>query len=309
MIKSGVLLVVALASTGAQAGIVDLGAIMGGANVYTTGNFNAYSSDVEGAIVAGGDVTLKSYAVNLEGRPAFGHHAVVAGGNISLTSGTIYNGPVYAGKAVSTTNAGTPPRSTVNPIDFNAASKQFADIAAGLSVIDTTGTVVRKDSANKVIGSGKGGVDIFNVSANFLSGGNNWVLEGLTEGQTLIVNISGKHGVFNGGMETLWGYNVLFNFFEADTVDVKGVLCTVLAPHATVVHNWGVIKGQVIADRWESSVQVDAKNYFKSVDVPGFELVDNNPPVDTPTEVPEPGTLVLLMAGLLGVITLRRRPA
>lgn len=307
MIKFGVFLVVAMASAGAQAGVIDLSAIMGGANVYTTGNFDAYSSDVEGAIVAGGDVTIANYAVNDKKRPAFGNHAIVAGGDISLTSGSIRNSPVYAGKTISTTSADQPSRLTVNPIDFNAASKQFADIAAGLSVIDKTGTVVRQDSANKVIGSGKGGVDIFNVSADFLSGGNNWVLQGLTKGQTLIFNISGAHGVFNGGMETLWGYNVLFNFFEAETVDVKGILGSVLAPHATVIHNWGVIKGQVIANSWESSVQVDAENYFTSVDVPGFELVKDNPPVDTPAEVPEPTTLMLMMAGVLGAIALRRR--
>jgi len=307
VIKFSVLLAVAMASASAQAGVIDLGSVMGGANVYTTGNFSAYSSDVEGSIVAGGNVTIENYAVNLKNKPAFGNQAIVAGGAISLTNGTIHNGPVYAGKTVSTTSAGTPPRTLVNPVDFNAASRQFAEIAAGLSQVDRTGTVVRQDSANKVIGSGKGGVDIFNVTADFLSGGNNWVLEGLTAGQTLIFNISGDRGVFNGGMETLWGYNVLFNFFEAETVDVQGVLGSVLAPHATIVHNWGVIKGQVIADSWESSVQVDAENYFKSVDVPGFELVDNDPPVDTPAEVAEPGTLVLMMAGWLGAIALRRR--
>ncbi|WP_306396958.1 choice-of-anchor A family protein [Telluria beijingensis] len=309
MIKSGVFLAVAMASASAQAGVIDLGSIMGGASVYTTGNFYAYDSDVEGAIVAGGNVTVRGYAVNLKNQAAFGNHAVVAGGDISLTRGTIHNGQVYAGKTVSTTNATTPPRTTVNPIDFNAASKQFAQLAAGLSEVDKTGKVVRQDSANKVIGSGKGGVDIFNVSADFLSGGNNWKLEGVTMGQTLIFNVSGEHGVFNGGMHELAGYNVLFNFFEAKTVDVKSVLGSVLAPHATVVHNWGDIMGQVVANSWESSVQVNLGNNFKPVDVPGFELVDNNPPVDPPSEVAEPGTLVLMMAGLLGAITLRRRRA
>lgn len=309
MIKLGVFLGVALASMGAQAGVIDLGAIMGGANVYTARDFNAYSSDVEGAIVSGGNVTIQNYAVNLKNRAAYAGYSIVAGGNVSLTSGTIHNGPVYAGGTVTMQSAATPPRSTVNPVDFASATEQFKDIAAGLSLVDATGKVEREYSANKLIGSGMGGVDIFNVSADFLSGGNNWVLDGLTKGQTLIFNISGAHGVFNGGMETLWGYNVLFNFFEAETVDVKGVLGSVLAPHATVVHNWGVIKGQVIADTWNSSVQVDAENYFKPIDVPGFELVKDNPPVDTPAEVPEPGTLALMMAGLLGGIAVRRRRA
>ena len=308
MIRFGVFLGVALASMGAQAGVIDLGAIMGGANVYTARDFNAYSSDVEGAIVSGGNVTIQSYEVNRKAQAAYAGYSIVSGGDISLTSGTIH-GQVYAGGKVTLESAGAPPRSTVKPVDFAAATEQFIDIANGLSLIGATGRVERQDSANKIIGSGKGGVDVFNVSAGFLSGGNNWVLSGLTKGQTLIFNISGEHGVFNGGMETLWGYNVLFNFFEAETVDVKGVLGSVLAPHATVVHNWGVIKGQVIADTWNSSVQVDAENYFKPIDVPGFELVDNDPPVGPPVEVPEPGTLMLMMAGLLGGIALRRRRA
>lgn len=309
MIKLVVLLGVALVSTGAQAGVIDLGSIMGGANVYTARDFNAYSSDVEGAIVSGGDVNIRSYAVNLKDRAAYAGYSIVAGGSISLTSGTIHNGPVYAGGDVTMVSAGTPPRSAVNPVDFAAATKQFIDIANGLRLVDKTGQVVRQDSANKVIGSGMGGVDIFNVSAEFLSGGNNWVLSGLTQGQTLIFNVSGTHGVFNGGMETLAGYNVLFNFFEAETIDVKGILGSVLAPKATVVHNWGVIKGQVIANIWDSSVQVDAENYFKPTDVPGFELVKDNPPVETPAEVPEPGTLALMMAGMVGAIALRRHRA
>jgi choice-of-anchor A domain-containing protein len=309
MIKLAVLLGVALASTVAQAGVIDLGAIMGGANVYTARDFKAISSDVEGAIVSGGNVTIQNYAVNLRNQAAYAGYSIVAGGDISLTSGSIHNGPVYAGGTVTMQSAATPPRSAVNPVDFSSATEQFKDIAAGLSLVDATGRVERQDSANKLIGSGKGGVDIFNVSADFLSGGNNWVLSGLTANQTLIFNISGKHGSFNGGMQPLSGYNVLFNFFEAETVDVKGVLGSVLAPYATVVPGNGVIKGQVIADAWNSSVQVDAENYWKPVDVPGFELVKNDPPVEPPAEVPEPGTLALMMAGLLGGIAMYRRRA
>lgn len=282
---------------------------MGGANVYTAGNFKAISSDVEGSIVAGGNVTIENYAVNLNHKPAYTNYSVVAGGNLSLTSGTIHNGQVYAGGATAYKNAAEAPRSTVNPVDFAAATQQFKDIASGLSGVAATGSLVREYSANKVIGSGKGGVDVFNVDAAFFDGGNNWVLSGLTPGQTLIFNISGKDGGFNNGnigFFPLDAYNVLFNFFEAETVDVKGIIGSVLAPYATVKAGWGVINGQVIADTWDSSVQVNSNHYFGSVEVPGFELA-GNPPVEPPADVPEPATLALMMAGATGLFALRRR--
>jgi len=307
MIKLVVFLGAALASMGTQAGVIDLGAIMGGANVYTARDFTAKESDVEGAIVSGGNVTIQSYAVNLKDKAAYAGYSIVAGGNISLKSGSIHHGPVYAGGSVTMESAATPPRSSVNPVDFAAATKQFKDIAAGLSLVEATGSVEREYSANKVIGSGKGAVDIFDVTADFLKGGNNWVLEGLTKGQTLIFNISGKHGGFVGGMQPLADYNVLFNFFEADTVSMKGILGTVLAPGATAVGADDVVNGQVIVDTWDSKIQVNAANYFQAVDVPGFELVKDNPPVEPPAEVPEPGTLALMMAGLVGAIAMRRR--
>ena len=282
---------------------------MGGANVYTAGNFKAISSDVEGSIVAGGNVTIENYAVNLNHKPAYTNYSVVAGGNLSLTSGTIHNGKVYAGGATTYKNAAEAPRSSANPVDFAAATQQFKDIAAGLSGVAATGSLVREYSANKVIGSGKGGVDVFNVDAAFFDGGNNWVLSGLTPGQTLIFNISGKDGGFNNGnigFFPLDAYNVLFNFFEAETVDVKGIIGSVLAPYATVKPGWGVINGQVIADTWDSSVQVNSNHYFGSVEVPGFELA-GNPPVEPPADVPEPATLALMMAGATGLLALRRR--
>ena len=107
MIKFGVFLGMALASMGAQAGVIDLGAIMGGANVYTAGDFKAISSDVEGAIVSGGNVTIQNYAVNLKNKAAYAGYSIVAGGNISLTSGSIHNGPVYAGGTVTMQSAAT----------------------------------------------------------------------------------------------------------------------------------------------------------------------------------------------------------
>ena len=309
MIKLGIVLTAALATTGAHAGVLDIGAVMGGANVFTAGNFTANSSDVEGAIVSGGNVSIASYAVNQNGKAAFGGYAVAAGGNLFLQNGAISNGKTYAGGTTTLSNAAQTPGTTISPVDFAVAAQQFKDIASGLSLVASTGTVTRQYSANKVTGSGKGGVDVFNVNADFFNGGDNWMLSGLSAGQTLIFNISGKQGGFNGGnigFEPLSGYNVLFNFYEAESINVKGIIGSVLAPYATVENGWGVINGQVVADTWNSSVQVNSNHYFKPVDVAGFELVKNTPPA----EVPEPGTLALMLAGaagIAGVVVSRRR--
>jgi len=310
VIKLGIVLTAALATTGAHAGVLDIGSVMGGANVFTVGNFTANSSDVEGAIVSGGNVSIASYAVNQNGKAAYGGYAVAAGGNLFLQNGAISNGKTYAGGTTTLSNAAQTPGTTISPVDFAVAAQQFKDIASGLSLVASTGTVTRQYSANKVTGSGgKGGVDVFNVNADFFNGGDNWMLSGLSAGQTLIFNISGKQGGFNGGnigFEPLSGYNVLFNFYEAESINVKGIIGSVLAPYATVENGWGVINGQVVADTWNSSVQVNSNHYFKPVDVAGFELVKNTPPV----EVPEPGTLALMLAGaagIAGVVVSRRR--
>ena len=309
MIKLGIVLTAALATTGAHAGMLDIGSVMGGANVFTAGNFTANSSDVEGAIVSGGNVSIASYAVNQNGKAAYGGYAVAAGGNLFLQNGAISNGKTYAGGTTTLSNAAQTPGTTISPVDFAVAAQQFKDIASGLSLVASTGTVTRQYSANKVTGSGKGGVDVFNVNADFFNGGDNWMLSGLSAGQTLIFNISGKQGGFNGGnigFEPLSGYNVLFNFYEAESINVRGIIGSVLAPYATVENGWGVINGQVVADTWNSSVQVNSNHYFKPVDVAGFELVKNTPPA----EVPEPGTLALMLAGaagIAGVVVSRRR--
>lgn len=307
MSKLCIFLMTALATTGAQAGVIDIGSMMGGANIYTAGDFKAHSSDVEGSIVAGGNVTIQNYAVNLNNKKAYGDYAVVAGGDIRLTSGAINNGKTYAGGTTSLQQAARVESGSAQPVDFTAASQQFKDLANGLSNLASTGTVESLWSGAKVTGSGNGGVDIFNVSADMFRNSSHWMLDELIAGQTLIFNVSGSLGTFNDGgisFEPLSGYNVLFNFFEATEVNVRGVIGTVLAPNASVNADWGVINGNVIVDQWNSTIQVNSNHYFKPVDIPGFGLEQGDP-----AEVPEPGTLALLAAGACAVIGLRRRRA
>ena len=307
MIKLGVFMAALLATTGAEAGVIDIGSMMGGANIYTARDFKASTSDVEGAIVAGGNVTLQDYSVNLNNKKAYGDYAVVAGGDLKLTRGSINNGKASAGGTTSLQQAAPVASGATQPLDFAATSQQFRELANGLAGLSATGTVDSLWSGAKVTGSGNGSLDIFNVSADMFRSSSHWMLDGLSAGQTLIFNVSGNLGTFNNGgisFEPLSGYNVLFNFFEATEVDVRGVIGTVLAPNATVKANWGVINGNVIVDSWNSTIQVNSNHYFEPVDIPGFGLEP-----DDPAQVPEPGTLALLAAGACAVVGLRRRRA
>jgi len=295
----------------AHAGVIDLTSIIGGANLYAIHDFSAPSSDVEGALVAGGNVTVASYSINDKNRPAFGQYAAVVGGNLAVNGGSVNHGGVYVGGTMTMQSAATPTALPTNPLDFAATEQYYKTLTQTIAGLGATGAVDPLWSGVKVTGSGAGGVDVFNVSSDLFRTSSSWTLEQLTPGQTLIFNISGDIGTFNEGgisFEPLSAYNVLFNFYEAKNVNVKGVIGSVLAPYASMTANSGVINGTVIVDSWNSTVQVNANHYFQNVDLPGFNLPPSGGD-DPHGEVPEPGSLALVIAGLCAAGFAYRRKA
>lgn len=305
MRRAALVVAILMASGTAHAGVVDLGSMMGGANIYTLGNFSAKYSDVEGAVIAGGNVNISSYSVNANSQAAFGSHAVIAKGDVKLSSGSINHGQMYAGGKATLEHAARPQSSASSPFDFVAASAYYLGLSADLAKAEASGDVSKLWSGVLVSGSGKGGVDVFNVSADMFRTSSSWTLENLVAGQTLLFNVSGEAATFNDGgisFEPLRNFNVLFNFPDATALNVKGIIGSVLAPKAAVTADWGVINGQVVVNSWNSTIQVNANHYFAATELAGFR----DPP--HAADVPEPGTLALMLAGV-GLLVAGRRKA
>src|SRR5450830_1959721 len=285
----------------AQAAVVDLG--IGGANLYSLNNFTANSSDVEGAVLVGGNLTASSYSINQNNKDAYGTngYALVVGGNLNYSSGSIKNGNYYVGGSTTTSSVGLDSalKSTTLPVSFAATSAQLKSTSTSLSTVAATGTSNVQYGGMTLTG-GAGSVQVFDLTAAALGSVNYFNFSNLNANDTLILNISGSNVNLSGGYGNFGQYNVLYNFYEAQNITLNGVglYGSVLAPLATVSGGNGQINGNVVVGNWNSNVQVNSNHYFTPTNVAGLV-----------SAVPEPETYAMLLAGLgmIGFMARRRK--
>jgi choice-of-anchor A domain-containing protein len=289
---------------GAQAAVLNLDGYIGGANVFSFTNFSAPSADVEGAIMAGGNVDVSHYTTNLKDKDAYGHYAMIAGGSVSYNGGNIYNGDIYAAGGA-TLSAGV--KSPGYSVESGTAPVDMSKLAAGLTNTSTELAAIAKTSAAEqkwggiyITGSNKS-VEVIDVDASWLTGSTYYNISGMAAGATLIVNVTGGTALLQGGYQAFDNYNTLFNFVDATALNINtGANVSILAPKAAVNGGQGVIDGTVIVKSWNSMTQINATNAFVSTEVQGLV-----------TAVPEADTYAMLLGGLglVGFIARRRKQA
>nr|WP_315212011.1 choice-of-anchor A family protein [uncultured Duganella sp.] len=293
---------IAVASMGgAHAAVLDL--TLGNANVFAFNDFKAPQADVEGAIMAGRDVSLSNYSVNDKNVDAYGGYALIVGRNFTFTSGAVTNGDTYVGGTSTLNQSGTlatPVKGGAAPVNMTALAASLTSTSQALAQVATTGSAQQKWGGVYISGTNSA-VEVIDLDATWLNSSSYYNLSNMKAGATLIVNFSGSSATFSGGYQAFDGYNVLFNFADATTLNIAtGFTANVLAPNASVTNGSGVINGNVVVNNWNSGVQINANHYFVATDIPGLA-----------SAVPEADTYAMMLAGvgLVGVMVRRRKRA
>lgn len=290
-------------------------------NMNSAGDVTIRGSSSGGVSVNGGDLTVGgSYSGNLNFN---GNGDIVIGGsfasNANLNGGDMSVGGAVAGNINNnggTLTVGGPIAGSVNSnnggVTVNApvaapviAAVPVADVAAAMTglaadlaaLADTGGVANITDQNNLsfVSVAGADGVAVFNVSASFLQTG---TFHGFTAdpGVTTIVNVSGSSIAIGANLNNTYS-NVLFNFFEAQTLNINSTFnVSILAPLADVRLQGGGINGTVVSG-----------NLFQGAEIRPSAFT-GNVPVGAVSAVPLPASGVLLLGamGLLGYRARRR---
>lgn len=267
-------------------------------NVFTLGDFNQQSTDIEGKLAAGGNITFTNNSIGTR-LAANSGNVVVAGNNLSLSNGQVNNGNAVYGGSASISSEGFPNGKLIKgkPIDFIAAGEELRSLSKNLAAITANGkTKVESWGGINLTGSDSQ-YNIFNLDGAALSKANNFQISS-NAGSTVVVNISGttvslqNFGFNINGTDK---QNILYNFYEATSLTASGIGIqgSILAPNAKFQFNNGHINGNVVVASLTGNGE--SHNYLFKGNMP--------PTTQNKKKVPEPGNLLGLglIVGILGV--------
>ncbi|WP_406697627.1 choice-of-anchor A family protein [Singulisphaera sp. Ch08] len=289
----GLVATLVMVSGGAQA------AMLGPAqdyNVFILGDATQTYTDSEGRVAIGGNASYTGYSVASK-LPTNTANALVVGGNLVFSSGTI-NGDLHVGGTSSLTSVNVTGGTYYDqPIDFAAARTSLTALSSFLATQASNGTVGAGALGLTLTGTSSS-LNVFNLTAAQFSSANNNGLNILSPvGSTVLINVDGTSPSLANFQMYVNGSssetnplinNILFNFSNATTLTDSNVSIygSVLAPKAALNFGYNHINGTLIGASLDG--HVEAHTYpFGGI---------------LPQPVPEPSSIVLM--GLCGLVVL-----
>ncbi len=310
--------------------------VAGDFNVFTFGDFSG-SSDSEGRVAVGGNATLSGFGIgNALGSNSNTYpYSLVVGGNLAYTNGQTDFGGIAAGGTASLTNVtaggnvnvdgalttqngqidgsvsagswssqntGSQGGNLGNPaaissiVDFNTIQTTLDADSNSWGALAQTGTASLAYGTLTLTGTSNG-LNVFDITSAQLSSATGGLTISAPPGSTVLVNVSGTSATFPNTGYTVNGVSengVIFNFDAATTLfGSGGIEGSVLAPYAAFTFNNGQINGNVIVGSMSGSGETHNQPF------------DGTLPMVS--AVPEPGSFLLLGAGVMAMIVRRKR--
>ena len=257
-------------------------------------------SDIEGAAVIGGNFSGATMYNNPVGSQPAGFGALTVYGSTSGNSININNGgkAYVGGSKGASVNFNGGGGYVAAPADGIADFESQLDaLSTSLSQLAATGTLPATGN-NEVINAiaGASGIAVFDLTAAQLAAIPSFSIS-LNGASTVVFNVDGSSASFNANDESgsNGAGNIIWNYYDATgTVAINTLLGgTVLATAARVTNN-NQIDGALVAQQWTGTGELH--------DVPFTGTVPSDP-----ASVPEPGSITLLGAAVIGLSLLRRR--
>lgn len=260
------------------------------------------TQEVEGRTMVGRDLFTgaSQYGTMLDRPSHFGIDVLVVGrnlngGDVHMEAGNLRLGGTRTG-AVLFNGGGSQINDAGAAGMVAAAHAQAAGVSSFLAGLAATNTVSIPTGSPAPVNfsavAGVGGVAVFNVDGNQLFS-NGFVQQfdiAMNSATTVIINVSGTsithdEGNFLGGFNAGNASTILWNFYEAETLDIDRALYgAVLAPNAHLT-NGNFIAGSVVVENFTQNGEIHLPTYT------GY--------------VPAPGSLAAI--GIAGLVATRRR--
>ena len=276
-------------------------------NVFVQNNFSSSSSDTQGRIAAGGNVTLSGYSVGSGlNSSSNGTNTLVVGGTLNFTNGSVAYGNILAGSVAKapTVNHGTV---TIGGVDLSSEYARMVTISNDLAGMASNGTTVAQYGGLTLTGTSNT-LNIFTINASALSN-SGYLNMTIPTASSALINVIGSSANWKGGLSIdgspnlSYADNIIWNFTDATSLSMSniGVIGTVLAPLADVTFNNGQLNGTLVAK--SSSGSGEFHNYSYS-----GTLLDGHYNTGV-IATPEPATwaMSILGFGLAGGVLRRRR--